>query len=72
MTLSKKFLVFDEFDSFEKYCSDILQNAAQFGVSDIFRIVRLGLSGLGRKTAEEKCQSHHVISHVHAINMISP
>ena len=57
VTVSQTLLVFDDFDRFEEYWSDVLQNVSQLGFV-VFLRIRLGLWTLGRKI---------ILSRVHTI-----
>ena len=63
---------FYDFESFEEYGSEILQNAPQLGSADVFLKIRLtGVICLGRKSTEVKCPSPRNIAGLPAINMTS-
>ena len=67
--VSQIFLVFDEFDSFEEYWSDIFRMSLNWDFSNIFLMIWLGLWVWERMTTEAKCHSHHIISKLHTINL---
>lgn len=63
---AQAFLIFDDLNYFEKYCSRILYFLS-IGIFLIF-FMRLGLWVWGRNTTEVECHSHHV--RVDTINTI--
>lgn len=68
VTVSQAFLLFNNFDSFENHCLVVYRMSLNRDLSDVVLMVRLRLMCSG----ETGCCSHHIISEVHAINMISP
>ena len=59
MTASQPSLVFHDLDSFEASWKNVLSNVLQFGLSDVFLMIRLGLWVWGKNTTEMKYCSHH-------------
>lgn len=68
VTVPQTFLVFDACEYYLSFLS-YLQSFC-WDLSDIPLLSRLGLWVLGRMLTEVKCCLHHIISKVHAINMI--
>lgn len=71
MTISQIFLVFDDLENVEEYCSGVCRGSLNWNVFIVFLMIRLGLWVWGRKTVVVKCHSHHIKSRVSAINMTS-
>ena len=40
-----------------------------WGLSDVFLVVKLELQVLGKKIIQRKCPSHHILSKVSAVNV---
>ena len=68
VTVSPVFPLLKALTSLEEYWSDVIEGSSIWNLS-VFLMVRLGLSVLGRKAAEVKCNSHHIIQRVCTINM---
>lgn len=62
-------LVSDHLDSW-KYGSSGLSNVPLFGFVGCFPCVQTGVMGLGRKTTEVRCPSHHIFSRAGPSNVI--
>ena len=50
MTVAQTFLVFDDLESFEECWSGTLSDIPQWGLIDVFLIIKLGLRVTGRKS----------------------
>lgn len=63
MPVSQIFLVSDDPDRYEEHVSELCRMFCRWVWTDVFHMVSYPVAmGLGRKTAEVKCQSHHILS----------
>ena len=58
-TISQTFLVFDDLDSFEKYCQTFFRISFNWDLSDIFLIINLGSTYTGILNPELTAVSYH-------------
>ena len=63
-------LGFDDFGNFEENWSGTMWDALLLEFIYAFLMIRLGLWVFEGKTAEVKCRFHHIVTSVHATNII--